>query len=81
MARVKQLPCIICGAPPPSDAHHCICDRYGTKKVSDFETIPLCKQHHQDGPEAIHNGKKSWVEKHGPDHSYLEQVRQLLDKE
>lgn len=81
MRQVKMLPCIICGAAPPSDAHHCICDRYGTSKVSDFETIPLCKNHHQVGPDAIHNGKKSWVEKYGPDHSYLEQVRQLLAKE
>ena len=81
MARVKMLPCVICGAAPPSDAHHIICDRYGTTKSSDFETIPLCKRHHQVGPDAIHNGKASWVEKYGPDHSYLDMVKAQLDIE
>lgn len=52
--RVKSLPRVICRKPGPSDAHHVICDRYGQRKASDFETIPLCKPHHQDGPEAIH---------------------------
>lgn len=81
MARVKMLPCVICGAAPPSDAHHVICDRYGTAKSSDYETIPLCKRHHQDGPDAIHNGKASWVEKYGPDHAYLDMVKAQLDIE
>lgn len=79
MRRVKMLPCVICGAPPPSDAHHCICDRFGTRKASDFEVIPLCKKHHQDGPEAIHNGKASWVAKHGPDYGFLPLVRAMLN--
>jgi hypothetical protein len=78
LLRVKSLPCVICGKPGPSDAHHVICDRYGSRKVSDFEVIPLCKNHHQDGPEAIHNGKASWVEKHGPDHAYLDLVQRML---
>ena len=78
MARVKALPCVICHRPGPSDAHHIICDRYGTNKASDFDVISLCKAHHQDGPEAIHNGKESWVKKHGPDHAYLEVVKEWL---
>jgi hypothetical protein len=40
--------------------------------------IPLCKAHHQDGPDAIHNGKASWVEKYGEDHKYLPLVEQWL---
>lgn len=78
LAAVKALPCVICGKPGPSDAHHVICDRYGTRKASDFETIPLCKTCHQHGPDAIHNGKASWVEKHGPDYSYLPVVQAAL---
>lgn len=78
MHRVKQLPCVICLKPGPSDAHHVICDRYGTTKASDLDVIPLCKEHHQVGPEAIHNGKRSWVEKHGPDHGYLDTVKEWL---
>lgn len=78
LVRVKALPCVICGKPGPSDAHHCIHDRYGTRKVPDEETIPLCKKHHQDGPDAIHNGKETWRQKYGPDHGYLERVAALL---
>lgn len=78
LERVKSLHCVICAHPPPNDAHHVICDRFGTSKVSDYLTIPLCKDHHQNGPDAIHNGKKSWVEKFGPDHSYLYVVKKQL---
>lgn len=78
LARVKSLPCVICHKPGPSDAHHVICDRYGSRKASDFDTIPLCKAHHQEGPDAIHNGKASWVEKYGPDHGYIAAVRRRL---
>lgn len=72
---VKGLPCCVCGAPPPSDAHHVICDRFGARKSSDWDAIPLCKKHHQDGPEAIHNGKASWVALHGPDWGYIDQTQ------
>lgn len=78
MARVKQLPCVVCAAPPPSDAHHCISGRYGSRKVSDLETIPLCKTCHQDGPEAIHQNKRQWEERHGPDHGYLDLVKSMI---
>lgn len=78
MKRVKQLPCVICGAPAPSDAHHVIHGRYGHRRAPDKQTIPLCKAHHQDGPEAIHNGKETWAEKHGFDYEYLPQVAAQL---
>ena len=78
MQAVKQLPCAVCGSAPPSDAHHVICDRYSTAKASDWDVIPLCKAHHQDGPEAIHNGKASWRAKHGPDHGYIETTASLV---
>lgn len=79
MGKVKQLPCCVCGAPAPSDAHHCYHGRYGSRRSSDFDVIPLCKAHHQDGPEAIHNAKETWAVKHGPDYSYIEQTRKLVD--
>ena len=78
MRRVKQLPCVICQAPPPSDAHHCISGRYGSRKASDFKTVSLCKIHHQDGPEAIHQDKRGWEERHGPDTDYLPLVARWL---
>jgi hypothetical protein len=52
--------------------------RYGNRKAADTEVIPLCKAHHQDGPDAIHNGKLSWVAKYGPDYSYLPRVAAML---
>ena len=71
---VKSLPCCICGAPPPSDAHHCIVGRFSQKKAPHRETIPLCKRHHQHGPEAIHQNKRLWVELHGPDTDYINET-------
>ena len=79
MAKVKRLPCCVCSAPPPSDAHHVIHDRYGTRKADDFSVIPLCKNCHQVGPLAIHNGKQSWRERNGPDHGFIEQTRKLVE--
>jgi len=75
---VKQLPCVVCRSAPPSDAHHVIHDRYSGKKASGFDVIPLCKEHHQHGPEAIHNAKRSWLEKHGPDYAFLPLVKKWL---
>lgn len=78
MALVKGLPCVVCGKPGPSDAHHVCHDRFGTAKASDFDVIPLCRGHHTEGPEAIHNGKTTWREKHGPDYGYLPLVSAQL---
>lgn len=79
MKLVSDLPCVICGKPGPSDVHHVCHDRFSTARVSDFAVIPLCRCHHTEGPEAIHNGKESWRDKHGPDWSYLSDVSAQLD--
>jgi len=78
MDAVKRLPCAVCGAAPPSDAHHCYHDRYGTGKSSDWDVIPLCKPCHQTGPLSVHNAKEQWHEMHGPDHSYIPQTADLV---
>lgn len=78
LARVKELPCVICGKPGPSDAHHCFCGRYGQRKASDMETIPLCKECHQIGPLAIHNDKTGWIARNGNDFDYLPVVADML---
>ena len=79
MNRVKQLPCVVCGKTGPSDAHHVISGRFGQRKSCDFATIPLCKRHHQHGPDAIHENKTAWEEANGPDWGYLPVVAALLD--
>lgn len=81
IARVKQLRCVICHKPGPSDAHHVFCGRYGQRKASDFEVIPLCKQCHQDGPNAIHNDKAGWIKRNGNDFDYLAVVADMLKGE
>lgn len=78
LARVKALPCVICWKPGPSDARHVFHGRYGSRKASDFETIPLCKSHHQDGPDAIHNDKAGWADRYGFDYEFLPVVQDLL---
>jgi len=77
MAWVKTLPCCVCGRAGPSDAHHVIHDRYGTRRASDWEVVPLCREHHLGGTSAIHTGKETWREHHGPDWSYLPAVLEL----
>jgi hypothetical protein len=75
MGYVKQLPCVACGKPGPSEAHHCYHDRYGTRKASDFDVIPLCPACHRTDRLSVHNAKATWRETHGPDHGFIPQVR------
>lgn len=79
MAKVAALPCVICGYPPPSQCHHCISGRYGQRKASDFETIPLCWSCHQ-GPHGIHANKRAWEAANGPDTGFLPLVQDLVAK-
>ena len=74
MARVKALPCVICGAAPPSQAHHVTGDKMPR---SDWRVIPLCYSCHQ-GPQGYHAAKRSWVARNGPDYSHLDRVKELL---
>ena len=58
MARVKRLPCLVCGG-FPVDAHHVIgyADRMGRATKRHDRVAPLCKTHHdvQHGPrESVH---------------------------
>jgi hypothetical protein len=87
MVAVKGLPCVICGSPPPNDAHHCKDvppdGRKGLyqqlpaagRKSGDKDTIPLCRSCHQTGPEAYHKNRTAWREKHGPDYGFIGPTR------
>lgn len=50
---VKELPCGVCGASPPSDAHH-------IKQHLQYLCIPLCKDCHQGSYNGIHGQRKIW---------------------
>ena len=78
MARVAALPCVVCDA-WPVEVHHCISGRYGSRKASDFDTIPLCYAHHR-GPFGIHTDKAQWEADYGPDTAYLPIVAGLLEE-
>ena len=47
---VNKRPCIVCGAPPPSEAHHVLSGRFGGK-TTDLACVPLCSIHHRQTEE------------------------------
>jgi len=79
MRDVKSLPCCICNAPAPSDAHHCFSQRFGQRKTGHMQVIPLCKNCHQVGPNAIHNSKRAWEDRNGFDFEYIAQTREAVE--
>lgn len=44
---IRQQPCIVCQAPPPSDPHHLLSGKVGGKGP-DASALPLCRQHHRE---------------------------------
>ena len=74
MGRVKQLPCIVCAAPPPSEAHHCTGDGMAR---DDMKTIPLCYACHR-GPRGYHAAKRTWEANNGKDYDLVPRVMFLL---
>jgi hypothetical protein len=60
ITRVKCLPCAVCGAHAPSDAHHILEGRTPGRRCSDFCVIPLCKDCHQDSRNGIHGQQFMW---------------------
>ena len=53
LAAVKSLPCGVCGASAPSDAHH-------IEQGLQYTCIPLCKDCHQGSFNGIHGQKRIW---------------------
>jgi len=74
MAKVAQLPCVICFAPPQSVVHHCIHGRHSQRRAADTETIPLCFECH----DSLHRHPTAWKRAHGEDHTYLPRVAEML---
>jgi len=50
---VKELPCSVCDAPPPSDAHH-------VKQHRQYTCVALCKDCHQGGFNGWHGQRRMW---------------------
>ena len=76
MLAVKGLPCVACGAAPPSEAHHLPNPR------SDFRVIPLCPFHHRTeyGPQAYHYSRPRFNLTYGSDDELLAKTMEMLQK-
>lgn len=54
LARVKGLPCSVCDAPGPSEAHH-------VKQHRQYTCISLCESCHRGGLMGWHGQKRAWA--------------------
>lgn len=53
MGRVKELPCSICDAPAPSEAHH-------IKQGAHYAVVALCVDCHRGADNGWHGRKTMW---------------------
>jgi hypothetical protein len=53
LAAVKSLPCSLCDAPGPSDAHH-------VRQHRQYTCVALCKECHQGAIMGWHGEKAMW---------------------
>jgi hypothetical protein len=53
LSRVKELPCSVCDAAGPSDAHH-------VKQHRQYTCVALCKDCHQGSVMGWHGQKRMW---------------------
>ena len=53
---VKRLPCSVCDAPGPSDAHH-------INQGQHFTVVALCKDCHQGSFNGWHGQKRAWIQR------------------
>ncbi len=54
LALVKSLPCSVCDAPGPSDAHH-------IKQGRQYTCVALCKSCHQGSLMGWHGQRRAWA--------------------
>lgn len=54
LAKVKELPCSVCDAPGPSEAHH-------AKQHSQYLCIALCESCHRGPLMGIHGQRRAWL--------------------
>jgi len=79
--KVARLGCIVCrkmGKHSYPEIHH-IGNQTMGKRADHYHTIPLCPYHHRLGGkgEAIHAGRKSFVERWGSESELLAEVLHL----
>jgi hypothetical protein len=85
LSSVVALGCLACRnfgyGYVPAVPHHIRDGKQGGRlKASDYETLPLCPEHHTDGDigVALHSGAATWQRIHGHQRVLLRQVYALL---
>ena len=73
MARIKSLPCGVCGQPGPSEAHH-------IKQGLHFSCIPLCVDCHRGPLNGWHGQRRIWNVKKLDELAVLSQTIEALTK-
>ncbi len=53
LASIKEMPCGVCEAPAPSEAHH-------VEQGQQYTAIPLCEDCHRGSHNGIHGQKRIW---------------------
>lgn len=72
VGRIKEMPCGVCDAPGPSEAHE-------LKQGQYFTSIPLCPDCHRGSFNGIHGQARIWAVKKLDEQEVLnETIRQLL---
>ena len=73
MARVSELPCLVCGS-RPVEVHHFPDPR------SDMRVGPLCPAHHRRefGPGAYHYSRRAFNDRHGSDDELMARTDAML---
>ena len=89
LSAIADMPCVICWhwfyrQDSPTQVHHCIHGRHGTKRAPDSMAIPLCEGHHQGlvdtSKVAIHREPRKWREMYGPDTDWIEWTDRKITK-
>jgi hypothetical protein len=82
--KVAALGCIVClnlgHEGTPAQLHHIRSGQGMSQRAGEYEVIPLCPYHHQQGGlgNAIHAGQATWEANHGSERELLTQTLQLL---
>lgn len=80
IARVKALPCGLCGARGPSHAHHIRTGQGMSQRAGHYCTLPLCFSCHQ-GPNGIHGDRALWRVYRKTEMDVLDETNQRLMEE
>lgn len=72
MGRVKSLPCSVCDAPAPTEAHH-------VRQGLHYTTVALCAECHR-GTHGWHGDKVSWRVRKMDELDALDITQQRLER-